>query len=151
MTKNSGIEGLEAEVSTRLGHFIKRAEQSLITEKSAALREFGLTVPQYSALLALSYTPGASGAQLARVCVVTPQTMATVLSNLAAKNLIERQISDVHQKVLTTRLTRTGRTLLKRADAKARAVEERLSAEFSEDERELLRSLLERSIKALES
>lgn len=108
-------------------------------------------MPQYSALLALSYTPGASGAQLARVCVVTPQTMATVLSNLAAKNLIERQISDVHQKVLTTRLTRTGRTLLKRADAKARAVEERLSAEFSEDERELLRSLLERSIKALES
>jgi DNA-binding MarR family transcriptional regulator len=151
MNETSGNSGLEAEIATRLGHFIKRAEQSLIAEKSAALREFGLTVPQYSALLALSFTPGASGAQLARAVVVTPQTMATVLSNLESKGLIERQVSDIHQKVMVTRLTRTGKALLKRADAKARAVEDRLWQEFHPSERDTLRSLLERAIKVLDA
>jgi DNA-binding MarR family transcriptional regulator len=149
VSKNSGAAALEAEIAFRLGHAIKRAEQALMAEKSGALREFDLTVPQYSALLVLSYKPGASGAQLARSCVVTPQTMATVLSNLEAKGLIEREPSTVHQRVLVTRLTRTGHSLLKRADARARVIEERLSEAFEPAEREQLRELLERAIKAL--
>jgi DNA-binding MarR family transcriptional regulator len=149
VVNTTGAAGLQAEIHSRLGHFIKRAEQALMTEKSDALREFELTVPQYAALLALSYTPSASGAQLARICVVTPQTMATVLANLESKGLIEREPSSIHQRVLVTRLTRTGRALVKRADQKARAVEERLGAAFSEVERDQLRGLLERAIAAL--
>lgn len=150
MATLTGAAGLQAEIAGRLGHFIKRAEQALMTEKSDALREFELTVPQYAALLALSYTPSASGAQLARACVVTPQTMATVLANLESKGLIEREPSSVHHRVLVTRLTRAGRALLKKADQQARAVEERLSAAFTEAERDQLRSLLERAITALQ-
>lgn len=143
------MAGLEAEIARRPGHAIKRAEQALMSAKAAALREFDLTVPQYAGLLVLSYLPGASGAQLARICAVTPQTMATVLSNLEVKGLIKRTPSSVHQKVFVTKLTRAGSALLKRADVKAHAVEERLAAEFTDEERAQLADFLERAIKVL--
>ena len=60
----------------RLGLVIKRAEQALIAEKTRVLQEFHLTVPQYAVLLVLRQTSEASAAQLARACLVTPQTMA---------------------------------------------------------------------------
>lgn len=140
---------LEAEIARRPGHAIKRAEQALTTAKAAALRAFDLTVPQYAGLLVLSYLPGASGAQLARICAVTPQTMATVLANLEAKGLITRTPSSVHQKVFVTKLTRAGSALLKRADVKVHAVEENLAAEFTQDELERFADFLDRAVKVL--
>jgi DNA-binding MarR family transcriptional regulator len=133
----------------RLGLVIKRAEQALIAEKTRALREFGLTVPQYAALLVLLGTTEASAAQLARACLVTPQTMATVLGNLEAKGLVTRGTSPLHQRVRTTQLTAVGRTLVRRADQAALAVERRLSATFSADEAERLTEYLERAITTL--
>jgi DNA-binding MarR family transcriptional regulator len=142
---------LEQEANLRLGHAIKRAEQALIAKKNHVLRDFGLTVPQYAALLVLSYAPGLSGAQLARECMVTPQTMATILSNLEAKGLVEREPSTVHAKVLVTQLSRAGRALLKRADAQVLMVEQGLAAEFTDAERRQFRDYLERAIVVLTS
>ena len=62
----------------RLGLAIKRAELVLIAAKTHALRPFGLTVPQYSALLFLAHEPGLSAAALARRALVTPQSMGPV-------------------------------------------------------------------------
>jgi DNA-binding MarR family transcriptional regulator len=149
LATRSGTAALEAEVGSRLGNVIKLTEQALTAVKSSALREFDLTVPQYSAMVVLSFVPGASGAQLARICAVTPQTMATVLANLEAKALIQRTPSSVHQKVLVTKLTRTGQALVRKADAKAKAIEDRLAEAFDPDERAMLAELLERAIKVL--
>jgi DNA-binding MarR family transcriptional regulator len=149
LSTRSGIAALDAENASRLGHVIKLAEQALTSVKANALREFELTVPQYSAMVALSFVPGASGAQLARICAVTPQTMATVLANLETKSLIQRSPSSVHQKVLVTKLTRSGQALVRKADAKAKAIEDRLAQEFDAAERETLAALLERAIDAL--
>ena len=149
LATRSGTAALEAEVGSRLGNMIKLAEQSLTVVKANALREFDLTVPQYSAMVVLSFVPGASGAQLARICAVTPQTMATVLANLEAKGLIQRTPSSVHQKVLVTKLTRSGLSLVRKADAKAKAIEDRLAEAFDPDERATLAALLERAIKVL--
>jgi DNA-binding MarR family transcriptional regulator len=149
MSSKAESARIQAEIAARLGHVIKRAEQALIAQKSAVLRPFDLTVPQYATLMTLSYSPGSSGAQLARACMVTPQTMATVLGNLETKGLIRRDPSSVHKKVLVTELTRSGRTVLADADAAARTVEDRLAAEFDREDREQLLSLLERAIKVL--
>ena len=43
---------------------------------------------------------GMSGAQLARACGITQQSMATVLTGLQNKGLIDRRTSAVHTKVL---------------------------------------------------
>lgn len=128
----------------RLGTFIKRAEQALMAEKQRVLKPLGLSVPQYAVLHALSVAP-LSGAQLARVCCVTPQSMASLLATLETKRLIERSPSDVHAQVLVAKLTRSGHALFRKADAAALEVEARLSEAYEPDEEKSLRELLQRA------
>ena len=136
-------------IDQRLGHHLKRAEQELIAAKHAALRPFKLSTPQYTVLLVLSEEPGLSGAGLARRCLVTPQTMSSVLSTLEGRSLVERKPHPVHQHILEARLTRTGRALLNKADVPVTAVEQALDAEFSAKERQQLLKLLGRCSAAL--
>jgi DNA-binding MarR family transcriptional regulator len=75
--------------------------------------------------------------------------MAATLSNLEDKGLVEREPSAVHAKVMITRLSRTGRVLVRQADAKVQTVEQRLAAEFTDEERERFREYLERGIAVL--
>lgn len=77
--------------------------------------------------------------------------MATVLSNLESKALIDREQSTVHARVVIAHLTRGGRAALKRADAAARDVERHVSEAFDPDEEAQLRELLERAIVALDT
>ncbi|MEV4359565.1 MarR family transcriptional regulator [Nonomuraea sp. NPDC049625] len=133
----------------RLGLDIKRAEQTLIAAKQAAVRPAGLTVPQYATLFALADNPGISGAALARACLVTPQAMTVVLKNLEERGFIERSPHPWHRNVLETRLTEAGRAALKAADERAVVIERAIAGEFSAEEREQLRSLLARSAEAI--
>jgi len=144
-----GMAELEDELASRLGSFIKRAEQALMTEKARALREHGLTVAQYSALMLLYHVPEASAAQLSRACLVTPQTMATTLNNLEQKGLVVREPSALHQRVLSTRLTPSGKSVVREADHAAKSVEQYLSAHFTADERDQLKNLLNRVVTTL--
>ena len=139
-----GQDAFAQDLDARLGTYVKSAEQAILTEKSHALREFDLTIAQYATLMALYYVPGQSAAQLARAAAVTPQTMATVLSKLEAKRLVDRVPSDVHSKVLIITLTAAGEALVLRADKGARAVEQRLRDALSEDDAQQLKDLLRR-------
>ena len=134
---------LAADAELRIGLHVKLAEQAMMSAKAEALRPFDLTVAQYGAMLSLYYVPGQSPSQLARAVAVTPQTMG-------AKSLVTRKPSKLHRKVLVVTLTPKGEKLLVKADAAARAVEERIGQAFSADERAQLRELLKRVSAALE-
>lgn len=139
-----------AAVADRLGSTIKRAEQALIARKTQVLRPFDLTVPRYSVLLLLSLFPGGmSAAQLARESMVTPQTMSTVLGNLEKRGWMEREPSQLHQKVIVNKLTKAGQAVLKKADKEARRIEDGLRAEFTAAEAKQFESYLERAIRNL--
>jgi DNA-binding MarR family transcriptional regulator len=133
----------------RLGLDIKRAEQALISAKQLAVRPAGLTVPQYSALFALSGHPGISGAALARACLVTPQAMTVVLKNLEERDFVERSAHPWHRNVLEIRLTEAGREALEAADERAVVIEQAIANELTPTERETLRRLLSRCIEAI--
>ncbi|MFC3895947.1 MarR family winged helix-turn-helix transcriptional regulator [Lentzea rhizosphaerae] len=135
----------------RIGGDIKRAEMELIAAKSAAVKPAGLTVPQYSALLALSEHPGAPAAELARLCLVTPQTMTTILQNLVALGLVERTPHQWQRNVLENRLTEAGQAKFREADQGAVAVEQKLADAFTDEERVQLRALLQRCSEVLGS
>ncbi len=150
MADRSGLAAFEAELASRLGFFVKRAEQALMTEKTRVLRALGLTVAQYSVLMMLRYVPEASAAQLSRACLVTPQTMATILGNLEQKGLVSREPSALSQRVISTRLTETGTAIAEKADAAAKDVEERLGAAFTAGERTQLITLLDRAATTLQ-
>nr|WP_296769504.1 MarR family transcriptional regulator [Rhodococcus sp. (in: high G+C Gram-positive bacteria)] len=147
-TTNRAEARIADALSERLGTYIKGAEQALMAEKARVLKPLGLTVPQYAALHALSIGP-LSGAQLARACSVTPQSITSMLATLEGKELIVRTQSDLHAQVLVTELTASGRKMFARADSAARAVERDLSATFDQDEERMLRALLQRAIDSL--
>jgi len=128
---------------------IRRAEQALIAHHEAVLRGYGLTMTQYTVLLALSREDGRSGAQLARACGVTQQSMATVLTGLQNKRLIDRHPSPVHAKVLIATLTDAGRTVLDRAYQEVIVLERALTERFTADEHQQFCALLDRATATL--
>lgn len=131
-------------VEERLGHLVKSLEQELSSAKDAVLRPLGLTVPQYQALLVVADEPGISGAELARRCLVTPQTMTTVLGNLTAKGLIERRSVPGQGRAMETSITTAGKRLLTRADKRVLEVEEQLTSALPARDQAALRKMLER-------
>jgi DNA-binding MarR family transcriptional regulator len=128
---------------------IRRAEQALMGHHEAVLRGYGLTMIQYTVLLTLSRAETMSGAQLARACGVTQQSMASVLTGLQNKELIDRQSSPVHAKVLITTLTDDGREVLDRAYQEVIVLERALTDRFTPDEHKLFCEFLDRATATL--
>lgn len=75
--------------------------------------------------------PGLSGADLARVALLTPQTVGLIIRNLERDGAIRKTPHPVHGRVLQWTLTRRGAALLDRCGHRVRAVERRLVAGFS--------------------
>jgi DNA-binding MarR family transcriptional regulator len=128
---------------------IRRAEQALMAHHEAVLRGYGLTMTQYTVLLTLSREDGMSGAQLARACGVTQQSMATVLTGMQHKGLIDRQPSPVHAKVMIATLTDAGRDLLDHAYQQVIVLERALTDRFTPDEHKLFCEFLDRATATL--
>ncbi len=126
----------------RVGYELKRAQHALRVEMDGALRGVGLTTPQYAALAVLEGESGLSGAELARRCFVTPQTMNGIVVNLESAGLLERRPHPEHGRVLQAYLTGEGEAMVSRAHAPIEAIEERMLAGTGEDARgRLLRAL----------
>ena len=121
---------------------MKRAQHALRLEMDGALREVGLTTPQYAALSVVEGEEGLSGALLARRCFVTPQTMNGILVNLEKAGLLERRAHPGHGRVLQAYLTKEGERMLLRAHALVGAIEGRMLGDLTEGERARLLAVL---------
>jgi DNA-binding MarR family transcriptional regulator len=128
---------------------IRRAEQALMAHHEAVLRGHGLTMIQYTVLLALWRQGGMSGAQLARSCGITQQSMASVLNTLQGKGLVDREASPVHAKVQIVTMTDEGGALVERAYGEVIVLERALTEAFSPTEHASLIDLLERATTVL--
>src|SRR2546430_2924114 len=103
-----GDSGMARQVEERTGYVLKQVQQALRAAMDEALRRQGLTSAQYAALSTLEREHGLSGAELARRCFVTPQTMNEMLGHLEAAGWVERRRGE-DARVLRTYLTPTGR------------------------------------------
>ncbi|WP_406234246.1 MarR family winged helix-turn-helix transcriptional regulator [Nocardia sp. NBC_01009] len=128
---------------------IRRAEQALMAHHEAVLRGYGLTMTQYTVLLTLSREDSMSGAQLARACGVTQQSMATVLTGMQNKGVIDRKPSPLHAKVMIASLTPAGLDLLDHAYQEVIVLERALTDRFTSDEHKLFCEFLDRATAAL--
>jgi DNA-binding MarR family transcriptional regulator len=72
--------------------------------------------------------PGLSGADVARVALLTPQTVGVIVRNLERDGAIHKAPHPVHGRVLQWTLTRRGETLLDNCRRHVNAVERRLVA-----------------------
>ncbi|MFD3333313.1 MarR family winged helix-turn-helix transcriptional regulator [Streptomyces sp. NPDC058700] len=140
---------MEAPIENDLCTRIRRSEQALMAHHEAVLRTYGLTMTQYAVLLVLAREGGMSGAQLARSCGVTQQSMSSVLANMEGKGLIGRETSPVHAKVQIATLTDAGQELLDRAYREVVILESALTDAFAPSEYAALCALLERATTVL--
>ncbi|MCL7425495.1 MarR family transcriptional regulator [Streptomyces sp. YS415] len=140
---------MKAPIENDLCTRIRRSEQALMAHHEAVLRTYGLTMTQYTVLLVLSREGGMSGAQVARACGVTQQSMSSVLANMETKKLIRRETSPVHAKVQIATLTDAGQALLDRAYQEVVILERALTEAFTPAEHAALCELLERATSIL--
>jgi DNA-binding MarR family transcriptional regulator len=131
----------------RLGHIayvIKRAEHTIAQLVEERLRPHGIGVGKYAVLKVLSERPDSSGAELARRCFVTPQTMSTIVAALAEQGLVARAAHPENLRVQQTRLTAAGQALLRRCQPAIDAVEAAFLSPLSRADQLLLDDLLRR-------
>ena len=76
----------------------------------------------------LNAYPGLSGADVARVALLTPQTVGVIIGNLERDGAIKKTPHPVHGRVLQWTLTRRGSNLLDMCRHRVTAVERRLVA-----------------------
>jgi DNA-binding MarR family transcriptional regulator len=111
-----------------LGYLLRQAQAAARLTLERALDDLGVTPPQFVVLTMLRAYPGLSGADLARVALLTPQTVGVIIRNLERSRAIRKTPHPVHGRVLQWTLTRRGGNLLGQCRRRAMALERRLTA-----------------------
>jgi DNA-binding MarR family transcriptional regulator len=116
-----------SDVTERLGYRLKRAAAALRGAMDRALREHGLTVPQYACLELLDQQPGLSNAELARGTFVTRQSMNVVLRGMQGAGLVTRVTTTDHGRALPAHLSDEGRRRLAGARDAVYAIDQHMT------------------------
>lgn len=105
---------------------LMRLQELLRATLDRAARGAGLGTSEYVVLRALAQTPGLSGAELARVVKVTPQSMHGVLVRLQRDGSIEPGPHPTDKRLRVFSLTRAGWAAARAATTGAAEIEARL-------------------------
>src|ERR1041384_7829994 len=108
-----------------LAYLLRQAQAATRLAMERSLAELGVTSPQFVVLTMLKAYPGLSGADLARVAMLTPQTVGVIIRNLERDGAIRKTPHPVHGRVLQWTLTRRGLVLLEKCRKHAMALERR--------------------------
>jgi DNA-binding MarR family transcriptional regulator len=99
--------------SGHIAYLLRQAHGAVRHAMDRDLAETGLTAPQFVVLNLLDAYKGASGAQLARVAQLTPQTMNLIVRKLEAEKWLVRSEPGANGRVLHIELTASGKAKLK--------------------------------------
>jgi DNA-binding MarR family transcriptional regulator len=127
-----------------LGYLLRQAAGAYRLKMERALGDIEVTPPQFAVLTMLVAYPGHSNADLARVALLTPQTMSLIVANLERIGAVLRRPHAVHGRIQQLELTAFGRTLLANCNTRAAAVEHGLTADLSITEERAIRRWLVR-------
>ncbi len=125
-----------------LAYLLRQAQAAARLSMERSLAGLGVTPPQFVVLTMLRAYPGLSGAELARVALLTPQTVGVIIRNLERDRAIARARHPVHGRMLQWTLTRHGDRLLDDCRRRALALERRLAAGLKRSEEAAIRRWL---------
>jgi DNA-binding MarR family transcriptional regulator len=127
-----------------IAYLLRQAQAATRLTLERALADLGITQPQFAVLTMLNAYPGLSGADVARVALLTPQTVGVIIGNLERDGAIRKTPHPVHGRVLQWTLTRRGSGLLDRCRRRVTTVERRLVAGLSATAEATIRRWLSR-------
>jgi DNA-binding MarR family transcriptional regulator len=114
-----------------LAYLLRQAQAATRLAMERALADLGVTSPQFLVLTMLKAYPGLSGADVARLALLTPQTVGIIIRNLERDGAIRKTPHPIHGRVLQWTLTRRGIDLLAKCRRHAHAIERRLARGLS--------------------
>ncbi len=126
----------------RAAQMMKRILNHFRSQMDETLRPQGVTTAQLQVLYAVRQEPGVSGAQLARLCYMTPQSAQALLTGLESDGWITRTKDRMNDRILIAELTPSGEELLETAEKLARVIEKKLWHGVSTEAVEALNAVL---------
>ena len=125
-----------------LGYLVRQASVALRVAIDRSLADLGVTSPQFAVLIMIASYPGLSGADLARLTFLTPQTINVIVRNLENTGAVAKTAHAAHGRILQLHATARGVALLKRCRARVRAVEDTIAGLASPEEERAIRRWL---------
>ena len=125
-----------------LGYLLRQAGTAQRLQMERALAELGVTPPQYAVMTMLRAYPGISGADLARLSLLTPQTVSVIVANLERAGWIARAPHASHGRIVQIEVTEECAALLARCKERVAVVEKWLASGLSESEALVVRRWL---------
>lgn len=125
-----------------LGYLLRQASGAYRLRLERALSDLGVTQPQFAVLTMIGAYPGVSNADLARLSLLTPQTVTVIVGNLARQGAIVRRPHAVHGRIRQIELSDSGRALLTACRERVVALEKSLAAGLTEAEEQAVRRWL---------
>jgi DNA-binding MarR family transcriptional regulator len=124
------------------GYLLRQAAHVHRNRVEAALSDLGVTMPQFVLMTMLEAYPGHYNADLARLALLTPQTVSVTIGNLEKAGAIEKRSHEAHGRIRVLELTAAGRNLLSEAKKRVYTVEADLLDGFDADEEAIIRRWL---------
>jgi DNA-binding MarR family transcriptional regulator len=125
-----------------LPYLLAQANGAVRLALERAFADLDVTLPQFSVLTMIHAYPGASGAELARLTLLTAQTINLIVRNLERDGLIVKTPDDIHGRIIRIEITDKGRQLRQKCRARADQMEKLLEQGLSETEQRTIRRWL---------
>lgn len=125
-----------------LGYLLRQANVAFRGSVERALSDLDITLPQYVVLTMVRAYPKISNADLARLSLLTPQTVSVIVGNLKRAGMLRSEPHPIHGRIQTLSITREGEKILSRCRQRVAPLEDRLTAAMSTGERKLIRRWL---------
>ena len=142
-TPPSPGEGKRGEAG-HLGYLLRQAAGAYRHRLERALTDLQVTPPQFAVMTMLKAYPGASNADLARVALLTPQTVSVIVGNLLRAGRVGRSPHAVHGRIQQLELTPEGLALLGTCRERVEAIDRDLLDGLAPAEESVLRKWLVR-------
>ncbi|RFU44740.1 MarR family winged helix-turn-helix transcriptional regulator [Paraburkholderia sp. DHOC27] len=125
-----------------VGYLLRQASAAHRLRLERALTDLNVTPPQFMVLTMLNAYPGLSNADVARLTMLTPQTVSVIVANLLRSGAIARRPHAVHGRIQHIDVTEQGKTLLKQCRSRVKAIEQQMLAGFDAEEENVIRRWL---------
>ena len=133
------------------GFWINRASRSLLRHLEARLRPLGFAMSHLPVLRALARGEALAQKNLAKIARVEPPTMAEMLARMERDGVVQREPNPDDRRGILISLSESARARIPLARAALVDAEREAMAGLSDAEQRLLRELLQRVVRNIES